>query len=138
MRMICIMTNPLIAKWEELNKKKEPPKLPKIEDYEGEKTIADVMKELRDTYNIPITKPNNFIPATNASVSFIPKPYTRHNSTIATLEALLEDLKSGRAIMTDLKTQPNYNHRASIPFDLDYTLIDRGDRITLEIFRKYD
>ena len=68
----------------------------------------------------------------------VSKPYTRHNSTIATLEALLEDLKSGKAIMTDLKTQPNYNHLASIPFDLDYTLIDRGDRITLEIFRKYD
>jgi hypothetical protein len=37
--------NPLIAKWEELNKKKEPPKLPKIEDYAGEKTIADELKE---------------------------------------------------------------------------------------------
>ena len=67
----------------------------------------------------------------------VSKPYTRHDSTIATLEALLEDLKSGRAIMTDLKTQPNYNHLASIPFD-DYTLINRGDKITLEIFRKYD
>jgi len=103
--------NPLIAKWEELhNPKKEEP------------------------------KPNNFILATNASVSFIPKPYTRHDSTIATLEALLKDLKSGRAIMTDLKTQPNYNHLDSIPFDgyTNPTLIDRGDKITLEIFRKYD
>jgi hypothetical protein len=100
------MTNPLIAKWEELNnpKKEEP-------------------------------KPNNFISATNASVSFIPKPYTRHDSTIATLEALLEDLKSGRAIMTDLKTQPNCNSLATIT---NPTLIDRGDKITLEIFRQYD
>jgi hypothetical protein len=41
-----LMTNnPLIAKWEELNKKKEPPKLPKIEDYEGEETIADELKK---------------------------------------------------------------------------------------------
>jgi hypothetical protein len=124
--------NPLIAKWEELhNPKKEPPK-----KVEGEKTIADELK-FQGTITIPITKPNNFIPTTNASVSFIPKPYTRHDSTIATLEALLEDLKSGRAIMTDLKTQPNWDHLASIPFDLDYPLIDRGDKITLEIFRKY-
>ena len=86
--------NPLIAKWEELNKKTEEPK--------------------------PVSK-----------------PYTRHDNTIATLEALLEDLKSGRAIMTDCRTDDNYNHLASIPFD-DYTLIDRGDKITLEIFRKYD
>ena len=104
------MTNPLLQKWEEIHGKKEEP------------------------------KPNNFISATNASVSFIPNPYTRHDSTIATLEALLKDLKSGRAIMTDLKIQPNYNHLDSIPFD-GYTnpiLIDRGDKITLEIFRKYD
>ena len=37
--------NPLIAKWEELNKKKEPPKMPRIEDYAGEKTIADELKK---------------------------------------------------------------------------------------------
>ena len=50
--------NPLIAKWEELNKKKEPPKLPKIEDYAGEKTIAEELKELRDTSTVPANTPN--------------------------------------------------------------------------------
>ena len=54
--------NPLIAKWEELNKKKEPPKLPKIEDYAGEKTIADELKERK------------VISVSNASVSYNPKP----------------------------------------------------------------
>ena len=52
------MTNPLIAKWEELNKKKEPPKLPKIEDYVGEKTIAEKLKELRDISTVPVNTPN--------------------------------------------------------------------------------
>lgn len=48
--------NPLIAKWEELhNPKKEEPK--------PQKTHTEKLKELRDTYNIPITnipitKPN--------------------------------------------------------------------------------
>jgi hypothetical protein len=75
------------------------------------------------------------------------KPYTRHDSTIATLEALLEDLKSGRAIMTDCRTEHNYSHLALNSFDYfsspspsDFMPlpIDRGDKITLEIFRKYD
>ena len=61
------MTNPLIAKWEELNKKKEPPKLPKIEDYAGEKTIADELKERK-----VISVSNASV--SNASVSYNPKP----------------------------------------------------------------
>ena len=75
----------------------------------------------------------------------VSKPYTRHDSTIATLETLLEDLKSGRAIMTDCRTDDNYNHLASIPFDYtkphfmsDYLPVETGQRIALEIFRKYD
>ena len=110
------MTNPLIAKYDELYGKKEEPK--------------------------PVSK--------------FSKPYTRHDSTIATLEALLEDLKSGRAIMTDIKTEPNYNHLDVNPIDYFYNHlgvnpidsspspsdfiplpVDRGERITLEIFRKY-
>lgn len=37
--------NPLIQKYEELYGKKEPPKMPLIEDYEGEETIADELKK---------------------------------------------------------------------------------------------
>lgn len=77
-----------------------------------------------------------------------PKPVSKSytNSTIATLEALLEDLKSGRAIMTDIKTQPNCNHLGVNPLDYfsspspsDFMPlpVDKGERITLEIFRKY-
>jgi hypothetical protein len=39
------MTNPLIQKYEELYGKKEPPKMPRLEDYEGEETIADELKK---------------------------------------------------------------------------------------------
>ena len=76
----------------------------------------------------------------------VSKPYTRHDGTIATLEALLEDLKSGRAIMTDIKTHPNCNHLGVNPMDYfsspspsDFMPlpVDRGEKITLEIFRKY-
>lgn len=76
----------------------------------------------------------------------VSKPYTRHEIAIKNLEALLEDLKSGKAIMTDCRTDHNYNHLAVDPFDYfsapnptDYMPlpVDRGDRITIEIFRKY-
>ena len=48
------MTNPLIAKWEELNKKKEPPK--KVEE---EPSFKDKLKELRDTSTVSITNSNS-------------------------------------------------------------------------------
>lgn len=42
------MTNPLIDKYFELYpEKKEKPKLPRIEDYVGEETIADELKSLK-------------------------------------------------------------------------------------------
>ena len=47
--------NPLIAKWEELNKKKEEPK---PDYYKGEKSYADKLKELRDTSCVPVNTPN--------------------------------------------------------------------------------
>jgi len=37
--------NPLLQKYEELYGKKELPKMPRIEDYEGEETIADELKK---------------------------------------------------------------------------------------------
>lgn len=47
------MTNPLIAKYEEIYGKKEEPK---PDYYKGEKSYAEELKELRDTSTIPITK----------------------------------------------------------------------------------
>lgn len=44
-------SNPLIQKWEEIHKKKEPPK--KVED---EPSFKEKLKELRDTSTISITK----------------------------------------------------------------------------------
>ena len=45
------MTNPLIAKWEELNKKKEEPK--------PQKTHTEKLKELRDISTVSITNSNS-------------------------------------------------------------------------------
>jgi hypothetical protein len=40
--------HPLLEKYEELYGKKKEPKIPRIEDYEGEKTIADELKEIKE------------------------------------------------------------------------------------------
>jgi len=45
---IILTSNPLIAKYEEIYKKKEEPK--------PQKSYAEELKELRDTSTIPITK----------------------------------------------------------------------------------
>ena len=45
------------------------------------------------------------------------------------LEELLEELKTGKAILTDSKTEPT---AMMMPLR-----IDEGDKITLTIFRKY-
>jgi hypothetical protein len=63
------MTNPLIDKFYELHpEKKEPPKIPKIEDYEGEKTIADELKERKI-----ISISTNTIPKPPSLVSYDPQ-----------------------------------------------------------------
>ena len=49
----CMMTNPLIEKYNELYGKKEEPK---PDYYKGEKSYADELEELRDTSTIPVSK----------------------------------------------------------------------------------
>ena len=53
------MTNPLIAKWEELYGKKEEPK--------PQKTHTEELKELRDTSTISVTTSNNPYGVTKAN-----------------------------------------------------------------------
>ena len=74
------------------------------------------------------------------------RPGKNTKNSIATLEALLEDLKSGRATLIDCQTQENFRHLAVNPIDYfsintpsDFTPlpVDTGSQITLRIFRKY-
>lgn len=69
-------------------------------------------------------------------------------NSIATLEALLEDLKSGRAVLTDCKTEREYNYVDRMspanqflydrPFEYAPLPVHRGSQITLTIFRRHD
>ena len=88
------MTNPLIAKWEELhNPKKEPPK--KVEE---EPSFKDKLKELRDTSTVPVNTPN-IITAKNASTSF--KTYDVDSSKDSFLQTA-EKVKNKNARVTSV------------------------------------
>ena len=44
--------HPLLENYEKYYGKKEKPKIPRIEDYEGEKTIADELKEIKEVSSL--------------------------------------------------------------------------------------
>jgi hypothetical protein len=82
------MTNPLIEKYFELYpEKKEKPKLPRIEDYKGEKTIADEVKEEKDIFskymenlNFPYAPPQSVATSNTGITAANPFPITKLTS----------------------------------------------------------
>lgn len=98
--------NPLLEKYEELYGKKEKPKIPRIEDYEGEKSYAEELKELRDTSTILVTTPKgtNIISAKNANVSAKPRALQTYDVDSCKDEFLrvAEKVKQGDARVTCL------------------------------------
>jgi hypothetical protein len=79
------MTNPLIAKWEELHNPKEEPKL--------QKTHTEELKELRDTSCVPVNTPNITTKA-NPIPSLI--TYDRCSGEDSFLQ-IAEKIKNGKA-----------------------------------------
>ena len=47
-----IEMHPLLENYEKYYGKKKEPKIPRIEDYEGEKTIADELKEIKEVSSL--------------------------------------------------------------------------------------
>ena len=89
------MANPLLQKYEELYGKKEPPKMPRIEDYEGEETIADEIKgtQIGYTYTDEITKPRK-----------LAKCYDP-DSLKATFQQVAEQLQTGKAKIASMSME---------------------------------
>jgi hypothetical protein len=72
--------HPLLENYEKYYGKKEKPKIPRIEDYEGEKTIADELKEIKEVYELPEEfKNNSGIVSTDPTKKFI----TTSNQTVS-------------------------------------------------------
>ena len=89
--------HPLLENYEKYYGKKKEPKIPRIEDYEGEKTIADELKEIKEVLSLSkeqhevlapyLSSPYlsttsgtsgiasvSYITASNSTVSITPKP----------------------------------------------------------------
>jgi hypothetical protein len=107
--------HPLLENYEKYYGKKEEPKIPRIEDYEGEKTIADELKEIKEVYELPEKFKNNsgiistdptknFITATNANVSVKPRALQTYDVDSCKDEFLrvAEKVKQGDARVTCL------------------------------------
>ena len=107
--------NPLIQKWEELNKKKEesPPKNTKA-GYELDPDFVEKLKDVETLSTVAsitgntgsgITAASNYISTTNSSVSYTPyrplKTYDTHSIKDAFMQ-VADKVKSGTAIVSNL------------------------------------
>ena len=89
------MTNPLLQKYEELYGKKEPPKMPRIEDYEGEETIADELKKSK-------SKLKTYDP----------------DSVIVSFHQVAEKLKTGNAQVVSMSMERDIMSGTKITFEV--------------------
>ena len=106
------MTNPLIAKWEELNKKTEEPK--------PQKTHTDKLKELRDISTVPVNTPN-IITAKNVSTSF--KTYDPHSGEDSFLQ-IAEKVKNKKAQVVSMSMEMGHPiGKCLIPKTLTFEVI---------------
>ena len=106
--------NPLLQKYEELYGKKEPPKMPRIEDYEGEETIADELKKLRDTSTFPANTPN-IITKANHIPSL--KTYDVDSGKDSFLQ-IAEKIKNGEAQVSSMSMEMDIMSGTKITFEV--------------------
>jgi len=90
------MSNPLLQKYEELYGKKEPPKMPRIEDYEGEETIAEELKKSKSR-KIKSYDPDDL------KVSF---------------QQIAEQVKNGEAQVSSMSMEMDIMSRTKITFEV--------------------
>jgi hypothetical protein len=95
--------NPLLQKYEELYGKKEPPKMPRIEDYEGEETFADELKK------------SNFIKAENAKTSLT--TYDPDSANVS-FQQVAERVKNGEAQVSSMSMEMDIMSGTKITFEV--------------------
>ena len=129
-----LMTNnPLIQKWEEIHGKKEEPKLPKIEDYEGEETIADELKKSKlkpFELDPEFVKQLEFVKQFENKSTFPIDPTTKKLSTLKTFDP--DSLKATFQQVVD-KIQQGKAQVASMSMEIDSMSIMRN-KIIFEVY----
>ena len=124
-------SNPLIAKYEEIYGQKEKPKLPRIEDYEGEKTIADEVKDedyILNKYlknlNFPYAPPQSVTTSNTGTTAANPfsitklTSYDTHSGEDSFLQ-IAEKVKNKDARVTSV----SYSHDSAGIFTTELTTI---------------
>ena len=97
-------SNPLLQKYFELHpEKKEPPKMPRIEDYEGEETFADELKK------------SNFIKAKNPKTSL--KTYDPDSVNVS-FQQIAEKVKNGEAQVSSMSIERDIMSETKITFEV--------------------
>jgi len=98
--------NPLIAKWEEIHKKKEEPK--------PQKTHTEKLKELRDTSTVPVNTPNITTKA-NPIPSLI--TYDVDSGKDSFLQ-IAEKIKNGKAQVVSMNMERDIMSGTKITFEV--------------------
>ncbi len=93
------MTNPLIAKYEEIYGKKEEPK---PDYYKGEKSYAEELEELRDTSTIPVSKIKSY----------------DINSVNVSFHQVVEQVKKGEAKVSTMSVEMDIMYGTKITFEV--------------------
>ncbi len=95
----CMMTNPLIEKYNELYGKKEEPK---PDYYKGEKSYAEELEELRDTSTIPVSKIKSY----------------DINSVNVSFHQVVEQVKKGEAQVSTMSMEMDIMYGTKITFEV--------------------
>jgi hypothetical protein len=95
----CMMTNPLIEKYNELYGKKEEPK---PDYYKGEKSYAEELEELRDTSTIPVSKIKSY----------------DINSVNVSFHQVVEQVKKGEAQVSSMSMEMDIMYGTKITFEV--------------------
>ena len=113
-------SNPLLEKYYEMfPEKKEPPKMPRIEDYEGEETIADELKKPKiiKAENAKVTIAGN-----SSGVICNPNPpslitYDLDSGKDAFLQ-IAEQIKNGEAQVVSMNMERDMMSGTKITFEV--------------------
>jgi hypothetical protein len=95
----CMMTNPLIEKYNELYGKKEEPK---PDYYKGEKSYAEELEKLRDTSTIPVSKIKSY----------------DINSVNVSFHQVVEQVKNGKAKVSSMSVEMDIMYGTKITFEV--------------------
>ena len=113
--------NPLIDKYYEMfPEKKEPPKMPRIEDYEGEETFADELKKPKiiKAENAKIT-----IAGDSSKVFYDPNP----------LSLTTYDLDSGKDSFLQIAEKVKNGESKVVSMHIERDMMS-GTKITFEVY----